>query len=65
MSSPNPHALTATLGPERFLAEIKITATLQHPHILMIGDSAAMAGVQSVVNLPQLPALRRNGSEPQ
>jgi len=26
--------LGATLGPERFLAEIKTTAKLQHPHIL-------------------------------
>src|SRR3954454_18686584 len=31
--------LGATLGPERFLAEIKTTAKLQHPHILPLLDS--------------------------
>ena len=31
--------LAAVLGPERFLAEIKTTANLQHPHILPLFDS--------------------------
>ena len=31
--------LAAVVGPERFLAEIKTTANLQHPHILPLFDS--------------------------
>jgi serine/threonine-protein kinase len=31
--------LAAALGPERFLREIKLTAQLQHPHILPLHDS--------------------------
>src|ERR671927_1495957 len=31
--------LAATLGPERFLREIKLAARLQHPHILSVHDS--------------------------
>src|SRR5881392_1113504 len=31
--------LTASLGPERFLQEIRIAARLQHPHILPVFDS--------------------------
>jgi len=31
--------LAATLGPERFLREIKLAARLQHPHILPLFDS--------------------------
>jgi eukaryotic-like serine/threonine-protein kinase len=31
--------LAAILGPERFLREIKLTARLQHPHILTVLDS--------------------------
>src|ERR1700752_4514454 len=34
----HPH-LAATLGPERFLREIKLAARLQHPHILTVLDS--------------------------
>ena len=37
--------LGATLGPERFLAEIKTTAKLQHPHILPLLDSGASGGL--------------------
>lgn len=35
--------LAATVGAERFLAEIRITANLQHPHILPLFDSEANA----------------------
>ena len=35
--------LGATLGPERFLAEIKTTAKLQHPHVLPLLDSGSTA----------------------
>jgi eukaryotic-like serine/threonine-protein kinase len=31
--------LTAVVGAERFLAEIRTTAALQHPHILPLHDS--------------------------
>ncbi len=31
--------LAAVIGAERFLAEIKTTANLQHPHILPLHDS--------------------------
>ena len=36
--------LFAVLGAERFLAEIKITARLDHPHILTLIDSGAVDG---------------------
>ncbi len=37
--------LAAILGGERFLAEIKTTANLQHPHILPLHDSGEAAGL--------------------
>src|SRR5215211_708004 len=37
--------LAAALGAERFLAEIKTTAKLQHPHILPLLDSGAAGGL--------------------
>ena len=37
--------LSAVLGPERFLAEIKTTANLQHPHILPLFDSGDANGL--------------------
>jgi serine/threonine-protein kinase len=37
--------LSAVLGGERFLAEIKVTANLQHPHILGLIDSGAADGL--------------------
>ena len=36
--------LAASLGPERFLREIQLTAQLQHPHILPVLDSGELAG---------------------
>jgi serine/threonine protein kinase len=36
--------LAAVLGAERFLAEIKTTANLQHPHILPLHDSGEVDG---------------------
>ncbi len=36
--------LAATLGPERFLREIRLTAQLQHPHILTLIDSGGGDG---------------------
>ena len=37
--------LSAALGPERFLREIEIAATLQHPHILPLFDSGHAGGL--------------------
>ena len=36
--------LAAVVGAERFLAEIKTTANLQHPHILPLFDSGEAEG---------------------
>jgi serine/threonine-protein kinase len=36
--------LAASLGPERFLREIRIAARLRHPHILPVHDSGEAAG---------------------
>jgi eukaryotic-like serine/threonine-protein kinase len=36
--------LAASLGPERFLREIKLAARLQHPHILSVYDSGEAGG---------------------
>jgi serine/threonine protein kinase/tetratricopeptide (TPR) repeat protein len=37
--------LSAVVGAERFLAEIKVTARLSHPHILALHDSGEAAGL--------------------
>jgi TolB-like protein/tRNA A-37 threonylcarbamoyl transferase component Bud32 len=37
--------MTATLGAERFLREVEISAQLTHPHILPVYDSGAAEGV--------------------
>ena len=36
--------LAAVVGAERFLAEIQVTANLQHPHILPLHDSGEVDG---------------------
>jgi len=36
--------LGAVIGPERFFAEVQVTATLQHPHLLPLFDSGEAAG---------------------
>jgi eukaryotic-like serine/threonine-protein kinase len=36
--------LAAVLGPERFLTEMRVTANLQHPHILPLFDSGTVDG---------------------
>ncbi|MEP6509929.1 MAG: serine/threonine-protein kinase, partial [Gemmatimonadales bacterium] len=37
--------LAAVIGADRFLAEIKTTANLQHPHILPLHDSGSVDGI--------------------
>jgi serine/threonine protein kinase len=37
--------LSAVLGPDRFLKEIELTASLQHPHILPLFDSGNAGGL--------------------
>ena len=37
--------LAAAVGAERFLEEIRVTASLQHPHILPLFDSGSAAGL--------------------
>jgi eukaryotic-like serine/threonine-protein kinase len=37
--------LAAVIGAERFLNEIRVTANLQHPHILQLYDSGSVDGV--------------------
>jgi serine/threonine protein kinase len=36
--------LAASIGAERFLKEIRVTATLQHPHIVPLYDSGEAGG---------------------
>jgi serine/threonine-protein kinase len=50
--------IAAVLGPERFLQEIRVTARLQHPHILGLIDSGTVAvDLHPSPNRPtQLPA---------
>ena len=37
--------LSALLGAERFLQEIRVTANLQHPHVLQLYDSGSADGL--------------------
>jgi serine/threonine protein kinase len=39
LSGPGLKAATSPAQPERFLAEVRITACLDHPHILTLIDS--------------------------
>jgi eukaryotic-like serine/threonine-protein kinase len=39
--------LAAILGSERFLAEIRIAANLQHPHLLPLFDSGEADGLRT------------------
>ena len=40
--------LAAVIGAERFLNEIKVTANLQHPHILPLHDSGERDSLSAV-----------------
>src|SRR4029079_5912718 len=59
--------LTAALGAERFLAEIKTAAKLQHPHILPLLDSGEAGGllyyVMPYVAGESLPARLHPGTK--
>jgi TolB-like protein len=61
--------LAATLGPERFLREIRLAARLQHPHVLSVFDSGD-AGGQLWFTMPYVEGetlrgrLRREGQLP-
>jgi serine/threonine protein kinase len=41
--------LSALIGSSRFLTEIRVTAKLQHPHIVPLLDSGAGAGAEEPV----------------
>ncbi len=59
--------LSATLGTERFLREIKISAQLQHPHILPLHDSGEAGGlcyyVMPYVDGPSLRSRLKEASQ--
>jgi serine/threonine protein kinase/tetratricopeptide (TPR) repeat protein len=44
--------LASSLGPDRFLREIKLAARLQHPHILTVLDSGESGGGQLWFTMP-------------
>lgn len=50
--------LAVSLGPERFLREIKTPARLQHPHILGVLDSGEAAD-QLWFTMPYNPRFER------
>lgn len=43
--------LAAVIGADRFLAEIKTTANLQHPHILPLHDSGSRTSLRGSQSL--------------
>jgi serine/threonine protein kinase len=51
--------LGAVLGGERFLAEIRVTANLQHPNLLPLFDSGAIGGHPDAAAAPQSAAPGR------
>src|SRR5262245_47649067 len=52
--------LTATLGAERFLREVRIAANLQHPHVLPLFDSGQADGfLYYVMPYVEGPSLRQ------
>ena len=51
--------LSAVIGGDRFLAEIKVTASLQHPHILGLIDSGAVPLDSGLSTLNSLLRVRR------
>jgi eukaryotic-like serine/threonine-protein kinase len=53
--------LAAVIGAERFLAEIKLTANLQHPHILPLFDSGEADGFLFYVMPTGATGRRRAG----
>ena len=55
--------LAAALGGERFLAEIKTTAKLQHPHILPLLDSGEADGLRATVTPSFADAVEEVGPE--
>jgi serine/threonine protein kinase len=50
--------LSAGLGPERFLREIRTTARLDHPHILPLLDSGEAVVSRSSPGIPAAPDRR-------
>ena len=44
--------LAASLGPERFLREIRLAARLQHPHVLTVLDSGEIGRAVSCSGSP-------------
>src|SRR5689334_20122126 len=62
-------SVASSIGPERFLREIEIAASLSHPHILPLLDSGDAEGVlyyvMPIVEGPSLrERLRRSGELP-
>jgi len=56
--------LAASLGPERFLREVRIAANLQHPNVLAVYDSGEAAGfLYYVMPYVEGPSLRESLSQ--
>ena len=50
--------LAATLGPDRFLREVKLAARLQHPHVLSVHDSGEIVAGRESRAASSSPATR-------